>query len=147
MLNGVGTSRAQLHRAKLVRRLINKTHDWQCQAWNQLMAFHKHLNTKESQEYKVMTKMLKRLMDANHRKEGQTLRILRFNSKQAWQRDCDLLHKQKGILSRIIDSNARIMGMGFNKLVETYKARKAYLRDKLKFVVRSLKDVDARQVL
>jgi hypothetical protein len=144
MLNNVGTTRAELHRAKLVRRLVNKSYDWQCQAWNQLMAFHKHLNNKDAQEYKVMSKLLKRLMDAHLRKQGQGLRILRFNSKQAWQRDQNLLQRQKGILSRIIDSNARIMGMGFNKLIEAYKVRRVYLGDKLKFVVRSLKDADAR---
>jgi hypothetical protein len=146
ILNHVGSTRAQLHRAKLVRRLVNKSYDFQSQAYHQLMAFHKHLNTKDAHEYTVMSKLLKRLMEASLRKQGQGLRILRFNSKQAWQRGRDLLQRQKGILSRIVDSNTRIMAMGYNKLIEAYKVRRAYLRDKLQFVVRSLKDSDVRLI-
>merc|ERR1711988_643640 len=55
--------------------------------------------------------------------------------------------KMRGIMNRIVDSNTRIMGMGYNKLVEEWKARMAEIRDKLKFVIRSLTDQQARFIL
>merc|ERR1712224_810079 len=44
---------------------------------------------------------------------------------------------------RIVDSNARLMGAGWNKLLEEWKARNGMLRDKLKFVIKALTDKDA----
>merc|ERR1711976_1130001 len=38
-------------------------------------------------------------------------------------------------------------GMGYNKLVEEWRARMAEIRDKLKFVIRSLTDQQARYIL
>merc|ERR1711988_1908569 len=55
--------------------------------------------------------------------------------------------KMRGIMNRIVDSNTRIMGMGYNKLVEEWKARMAEIREKLKFVIRSLTDKEARHIL
>merc|ERR1712227_397651 len=55
--------------------------------------------------------------------------------------------RMRGIMNRIVDSNVRLMGMGYNKLVEEWKARMAEIRDKLKFVIRSLTDQQARYIL
>merc|ERR1711976_739140 len=55
--------------------------------------------------------------------------------------------KMRGIMNRIVDSNVRLMGMGYNKLVEEWKARMAEIRDKLKFILRSLTDQQAKYIL
>merc|ERR1712228_545601 len=55
--------------------------------------------------------------------------------------------RQRGIMRRIVDSNVRLMSAGYNKLIEEAKARKAYLLNKLKFVIKTLTDVDAAQTL
>merc|ERR1711939_912715 len=55
--------------------------------------------------------------------------------------------KMRGIMNRIVDSNSRLMGMGYNKLVEEWKARMAEIRDKLKFILRSLTDQQAKYIL
>jgi len=39
------------------------------------------------------------------------------------------------------------MGQGYNKLVEGAKARKEVLKNKLRFVIKSLTDTDARAIL
>merc|ERR1712194_847456 len=44
-------------------------------------------------------------------------------------------------------SNARLAGMGFNKLIEEWKARQAEAKDKLKFIIKALTDKDARFML
>merc|ERR1711976_801017 len=55
--------------------------------------------------------------------------------------------RMRGIMNRIVDSNVRLMGMGYNKLVEEWKARMAEIRDKLKFILRSLTDQQAKYIL
>merc|ERR1712100_528492 len=54
-----------------------------------------------------------------------------------------LMAKQRGIMRRIVDSNVRLMSAGWNKLLESYKARNGMLREKLKFVIKALMDKDA----
>merc|ERR1712113_1191127 len=54
-----------------------------------------------------------------------------------------LMAKQRGIMRRIVDGNVRLMGAGWNKLLEEWKARNGMLKDKLKFVIKTLTDKDA----
>merc|ERR1711977_460212 len=54
-----------------------------------------------------------------------------------------LMAKQRGIMRRIVDSNVRLMSAGWNKLLESWKARNNNLKDKLKFVIKTLTDKDA----
>merc|ERR1711937_537452 len=58
-----------------------------------------------------------------------------------------LIAKQRGIMRRIVDGNVRLMGAGWNKLLEEWKARNGMLRDKLKFVIKDLTDKDASYML
>merc|ERR1711915_45528 len=58
-----------------------------------------------------------------------------------------LIAKQRGIMRRIVDGNVRLMGAGYNKLIEEWKARNNMLKDKLKFVIKTLTDKDARETL
>merc|ERR1711975_68893 len=58
-----------------------------------------------------------------------------------------LMAKQRGIMNRIVDSNVRLMGAGFNKLIEEWKARNNALREKLKFVIAALTDKDKQFTL
>merc|ERR1711957_103893 len=53
----------------------------------------------------------------------------------------------RGIMNRMVDSSVRLMGMGYNKLLEEWKARQAEMREKLKFVIRSLTDQQAKYML
>merc|ERR1719238_1334444 len=54
-----------------------------------------------------------------------------------------LIAKQRGIMRRIIDSNVRLMSAGWNKLLEEWKARNNNLKEKLRFVIKTLTDKDA----
>ena len=47
-------------------------------------------------------------------------------------------------MRRIVDTNVRLIAMGYNKLIEEWKAQKAQLRQKLKFVIQSLTDQEVR---
>merc|ERR1711898_4576 len=54
-----------------------------------------------------------------------------------------LMAKQRGIMRRIVDSNVRLMSAGWNKLLEAWKARNNNLKEKLRFVIKTLTDKDA----
>merc|ERR1711963_1247216 len=58
-----------------------------------------------------------------------------------------LMARQRGIMRRIVDGNVRLMSAGWNKLLESWKARNGMLRDKLKFVIKALTDKDANYKL
>jgi hypothetical protein len=50
-------------------------------------------------------------------------------------------------MRKMSDVSTRLLGMGFNKLVEEWKAQQAMLRNKLKFVMKTLTDQDSAKVL
>merc|ERR1711937_907246 len=54
---------------------------------------------------------------------------------------------QRGIMNRIVDSNARLMSAGYNKLIEEWKAKQGALKDRLKFVIAALTDKDKQYCL
>merc|ERR1712080_122235 len=58
-----------------------------------------------------------------------------------------LMFKQRGIMRRMVDSNVRLMSAGYNKLIEEWKSRQGMLKDKLKFVIKSLTDKDANYTM
>merc|ERR1712224_1019581 len=70
-----------------------------------------------------------------------------FRQANQWaeaERERALMAKQRGIMRRMVDSNVRLMGAGYNKLIEEWKARQGMLKDKLKFVIKTLTDKDAQ---
>merc|ERR1711981_344072 len=53
-----------------------------------------------------------------------------------------LMQRQRGIMRRIVDSNARLMSAGYNKLIEEWKAKRGAMKEKLRFVIAALTDKD-----
>lgn len=62
-------------------------------------------------------------------------------------RDTQVLERKKGIFRRIVESNARLMGAGFNKLVYEWNLHKANVEKRVRFVLRTLTDADTSAVL
>merc|ERR1711935_930119 len=54
-----------------------------------------------------------------------------------------LMKRQRGIMNRMVDSNARLMSAGYNKLLEEWKAKQGAMKEKLRFVIKTLTDKDA----
>merc|ERR1711957_787520 len=55
--------------------------------------------------------------------------------------------KQRGIMRRMVDSNARLMSAGYNKLIEEWKNKQGNMKEKLKFVIAALTDQDKQFTL
>merc|ERR1712100_145869 len=154
MLNGAGMSHSQMAKIQLIKRLTNRGYNLQVMGVNAIREFLTDARYQDDmarleaeRQAKEKDRILRRIMNGN-------LRMLGTAFRQALQwtiadREAEIarVNKQRGIMRRIVDSNVRLMGMGYNKLVEEWKARMAEIRDKLKFVIRSLTDQQARYIL
>merc|ERR1711935_475364 len=149
MLNGVGMGDSETKKIQLIKRLTNTGYNLQVMAANALQEFLASERAREEAErlehermQKEEDRILRRIMDANLRMAGGA-----FRQSFAWmetQREAEiaLMKKQRGIMRRIVDSNVRLMSAGYNKLVEESKARNQMLKEKLRFVLKTLTDKD-----
>merc|ERR1712151_316459 len=154
MLHGVGMSNTEMLKIQLIKRLTNKGYNLQVMAVNCLREYlesERHAEElarlEAERQAKEKDRILRRIMDSNLRFAG-----IAFRQALQWtiaDREAEIKRamKMRGIMNRIVDSNVRLMGMGYNKLIEEWKARMAELRNKLKFVIRSLTDQQARYIL
>merc|ERR1712160_230224 len=85
-------------------------------------------------------RILRRIMNSNLRFAGMA-----FRQALQWtvaDREAEIARakKMRGIMNRMVDSSVRLMGMGYNKLIEEWKARQAEMKEKLRFVIAALTD-------
>ena len=120
------------------KKLIGKAYNFQSEAMNAFRDWVKYQKTKDADRDKI----LKRLANKATRNLGQALRMLRVHCKDRRERQRNLLIKKRGICRRIVESNARLQGMGYNKLIDFYKQAKANLLDRVKFIIRALRNKD-----
>merc|ERR1711972_423300 len=154
MLNGVGMGDSEMKKIQLIKRLTNQGYNLQVMAANALKEFltsERDREEREREEYerqqKEKDRILRRIMNGN-------LRLMGTGFRQAFQwmefdraAEIALMARQRGIMRRIVDGNVRLMSAGWNKLLESWKANNAMLRDKLKFVIKTLTDKDAAYAL
>merc|ERR1711981_455750 len=91
--------------------------------------------------------ILRRIMNGNLRMLGTAFRQALQWTVADREAEIKRAMKMRGICNRMVDSNTRLMGAGFNKLIEEWKARMAEIREKLKFILRSLTDQKAKYIL
>merc|ERR1712087_144986 len=151
MLAGVGMGDGQMKKIALIKRLTNQGFNLQCMAVNQLFEFLKSEREREEAErleyerqQKEKDRILRRIMDSNVRFMGMGFRqaLQWMNADREAERH--RMFKIKGICNRICDSGTRLMSMGYNKLIEEWKARQNNLKEKLRFVIKTLTDQDAQ---
>merc|ERR1712194_394198 len=151
MLNGVGMDNSEQKKIQLIKRLTNTGYNLQVMAANGLQEFLAYERRAEEaarleheRQQKEKDRILRRIMDANIRMQGQGFRQSFQWMETEREAERQLIFRQRGIMNRIVDVNSRLMGMGFNKLVEEWKARQANLKEKLKFVLATLADSEKR---
>merc|ERR1711990_810773 len=150
MLNGVGMGDAGMKKVQLIKRLTNQGYNLQVMAVN---AVREYLTSERDREeaarleferqQKEKDRILRRIMNGNLRMMGTGFRQALQWTVHAREAEIALIAKQRGIMRRIVDGNVRLMGAGWNKLLESWKARNGMLKDKLKFVIKTLTDKDA----
>merc|ERR1712224_626551 len=150
MLAGVGMGDGQMKKIALIKRLTNQGFNLQAMAVNQLTEFLKSEREREEAErleyerqQKEKDRILRRIMDSNVRFMGMGFRQAQQWTQAEIERERIRMMRQRGIMNRIVNSNVRLMSAGWNKLLEEWKARNNNLKDKLKFVIKTLTDKDA----
>merc|ERR1739848_526801 len=86
--------------------------------------------------------LIKRLTNQGFNMQSMAVNALFEYLKSEKERQ--LMFKQRGIMRRMVDSNARLMSAGYNKLLEEWKAKQGQLKEKLKFVIKALTDKDSQ---
>merc|ERR1712050_566544 len=146
---GLGDDVASKLKIRLVRKLTDTGFNLQTQAANALKEFlasERDREERERLEYerqqKEKDRILRRIMDGNVRMMGTGFRQAYQWMEADREKERALMAKQRGIMRRSVDSNVSLMGAGFNKLLEEWKARNNMLKEKLKFVIKTLTDSD-----
>merc|ERR1712194_978631 len=150
MLNGVGMGDAGMKKCQLIKRLTNQGYNLQVMAVNAVREFLTSARVDEErarEEYerqqKEKDRILRRIMNQNLRFMGMGFRQALQWTVAAREAEIALMAKQRGIMRRIVDSNARLMIAGYNKLLEEWKAKQGAMKEKLRFVIKTLTDKDA----
>merc|ERR1712054_56354 len=96
---------------------------------------------------KEKDRILRRIMNTSVRFMGMGFRQALQWTVKSREDEIALMAKQRGIMRRIVDSNARLMSAGYNKLIEEWKNKQGALKEKLKFVIAALTDKDKQFTL
>merc|ERR1711937_506497 len=154
MLNGVGMGDAGMKKVQLIKRLTNQGYNLQVMAVNAIKEFlvsERDREERERLEYerqqKEMDRILRRIMNTSVRFMGMGFRQALQWTVKSREDEIALMAKQRGIMRSMVDSNARLMRAGYNKLIEEWKAKNGALKEKLKFVIAALTDKDKQYCL
>merc|ERR1712194_387493 len=154
MLSGVGMNNTEMMKIQLIKRLTNKGYNMQVMGVNCIREFLKDARIIDENERleaerqaKEKERILRRIMNSNLRFAGMAFRQALQWSVAEREREIATAAKMRGIMNRMVDSNTRLMGMGYNKLVEEWKARQAAMREKLRFVIATLTDKDKQCIM
>merc|ERR1711957_482150 len=130
-------------------RLTNKGHNMQVMGVNCIREFltdaricEENDRLQAERQQKEKERILKRIMDINSRFMGMGFRQALQFTVAAREAEIRLMAKQRGIMNRMVNSNVAIMGAGYNKLVEEWKAKNGAMKEKLRFVIAALTDKD-----
>merc|ERR1711981_856318 len=150
MLNGVGLGDAEMKKVQLIKRLTNQGHNLQVMGVNAVREYltsEREAEERAREEFerqqKEKDRILRRIMNVNLRFMGTGFRQALQWTVHDREAEIALMAKQRGIMRRIVDSNVRLMSAGWNKLLESWKARNGMLKEKLRFVIKTLTDKDA----
>ena len=154
MIEGMGLTDQEAKKTQLIKRLTNMPFDLQCQGWNKFIDFLKWARQCEKDEkeqherdQKEKDRVIRRIMNKGLRDAGMAFRQARIHTSEEAEKERILMFKQRGIMRKMSDTGVRLMGMGFNKLIEEWKSNNSMLRDKLKFLLKTLTDRDSAKVL
>merc|ERR1711981_1295336 len=98
-------------------------------------------------QQKEKDRICRRIANKGLREQGQALRQMKVFAEAMAEQERQRAFKHRGIMRRMVDSNVRLMSAGWNKLLEAHKARNNMLKEKLRFVIKTLTDKDAAYTL
>merc|ERR1712166_1496205 len=131
------------------KRLTNQGYNLQVMAINCVREFLTSARNDEErarEEYerqqKEKDRILRRIMNTSVRFMGMGFRQALQWTVASREAEIALMAKQRGIMRSMVDSNARLMRAGYNKLLEEWKNKQGAMKEKLRFVIAALTDKD-----
>merc|ERR1712196_691481 len=117
----------------------------------EFLAAERIADEKAREEYerqqKERDRILRRIMNTSLRFMGMGFRQALQWTVKSREDEIALMAKQRGIMRSMVDSNARLMRAGYNKLIEEWKNKQGQLKEKLKFVIAALTDKDKQYTI
>lgn len=151
MMRGVGHGKKDMLRVNFLKKLTDKGYAIMGLALNKFKDFYRYEKFQDKitndlgQDMRAKKiRILKRIFNGNLKITAISLRQMRQYNNSAKRQEELLYGKKKGIIRRIVDTNSRLLSMSYNKLFAGYKVRKAALKQRLSYIIKSLKDKDAR---
>jgi hypothetical protein len=130
----------EIKRAQFVRRLRDKEFDMLWQAWNRLSEFKSQRSAQELSNKKEKSKVVQRIVNCELRDLAQGFRLSKLFAKSDFEKENLITKKLRIIVVRIMDSNYRLVSSGFGTLVGQHRHHKILVSQKLKFIIRGLRD-------
>jgi hypothetical protein len=131
----------------MLKKILDKGYYLQTAAIISLKDFLRSDRIRSDREITLKINLCRHIIDKNLRETHKALRMLKYHSQEELDREQRLYSKLRGICNRFASGNLRLMTMGYNKLIEEHKIQLQNLRDKVRFILASIKDVDKRHVL
>merc|ERR1712160_44018 len=130
MLEGVGFGDdvAQKLKIRLIRKLTDVAYNMQVMGVNcikEWLASERNndelARLEAERQAKEKERILRRIMNSNLRFAGMAFRQALQWTVAAREAEIALAQKMRGICNRMVDANVRLMGMGYNKLLEEWR--------------------------
>ena len=130
----------EIKKAQFVKRLRDKEFDRLWQAWNRLSEFKSQRRSLELFNRREKSKVVQRIVDRKLRDLAQGFRASSIFAKSELEKEISITKKLRGIVVRIMDSNYRLVSSGFNTLVAQHRHHRKLVSQKVKFIIKSLRD-------
>jgi hypothetical protein len=131
----------------MIKKIIDKGFFLQTAAIVTLKDFLRADRIRSDREIVIKTNLCRRFIDKNLRETHRALQMLKYHSQEELDKEQLFYSKLRGICNRFQSGNMRLLTMGYNKLIEEHKLHLQNLRDKIRFILASVQDVDKRHVL
>ena len=138
---------ASMKKKQFIRGILNEGERLRGMAFNKLVAWERYSKGEGIRRDLMRRKVLGMVVDRKFRALAEGFRTMRLFREWKDGSSQHLVSHLRGVCKRILNKNVRLVGQGYNKLEENWRLRKDYLRGKLEFMIKNVRDGKTRSLL
>ena len=138
MINGASLTKGIVLKETFIKRIMDSGLNLQYLVLRHLKDFKNLSKDMDSKNNHLKSQIVKRIINDNVRFLSMAFRQARKWAKKDAENEQFYTRKLKGIIRRMLDTSFNLMAQGFNKLMESYKERKAHAQNKLRAIINLL---------
>ena len=138
MINGASLTKGIVLKETFIKRIMDSGLNLQYLVLRHLKDFKNLSKERDSKNNHLKSQIVKRIINDNVRFLSMAFRQARKWAKKDAENEQFYTRKLKGIIRRMLDTSFNLMAQGFNKLMESYKERKAHAQNKLRAIINLL---------